>query len=279
MSDIRLLCESIATEAIVIDGCTGMTLRNVTAIDFLTDGMVLTAGSDRTCSWNSFDQIHLQSDADGHSCIWLTGTPPNGNTCHNMFGVMKLIHGGTMNGIVLGYCDNNQFNSTFILRGSGSGYGVLVVTTESADFPVANIFVLLEAGSGGWFQPSTVANMPALIFGYQMDNGQPLPNVSGVNKLLNFTSYGSQAGISEFGASNGVAGNFGFSGTYPSGATSHTFNLPQTEPDTKYRIDLTPYGNLGSWWISNKTTTTFTVDLAVAAPSDIVIDCNLTRTD
>lgn len=140
-----------------------------------------------TCSWNLFQTMLLHSKSDGIGrCIWVTGDTTT-NTCHNTFMDITINYGSSnasrYDGILLGCVDNNRFYNIFENRVNGNnGYGVVCDPTELAGFPVGNVFYHLQAGDGGWYQPANTEWNS--IYGYQRDNGQPLPTITAPSKLL-----------------------------------------------------------------------------------------------
>ena len=140
-----------------------------------------------TNSWNTHTSTYLDDGGygtTGKCALWMTGTSGGGNACHNSFVNTIINHSGTMHGIYLGGCDNNSFVMTYIFRGpGGTGNGVYVDPTEISTFPVNNTFYHLEAGLGGWYQPSSTVNSPARVYGYMQDNGEPTPVLSANGSL------------------------------------------------------------------------------------------------
>lgn len=129
-----------------------------------------------TCSWNRFVQLLVNTSNASvakPACVRLTGDATT-NTCHNTFEDLTLNYGGNAHGIYIGNCDNNRFMYTMMNRdGGGTGFGVECDPTEVVGFPEANIFFHLQAGSGGWHQPTNCP--PNIIYSYMRDNGQPAP--------------------------------------------------------------------------------------------------------
>ena len=177
-----------------IDGCDGLAFDACSFIsskgvaDLKLICTLSTFGDTATsCSWNTFRNLRLGSAGAGQ-CLWLNGDYAAGNTCHNTFQTLKIDHAGSKHGITLGNCDNNKFDMVYIHRDpSGTGHGVNVEPDNA--FPIANVFNHLQAGNGGWYQPSNTLNSPATVWDYQFDNGQPYPVLNGT-KLYYSTSYG-----------------------------------------------------------------------------------------
>lgn len=94
--------------------------------------------------------------------------------------------------------------------------------------------------------------------------------------------WGDDIGAVRFVGSPGTSstGNTGRNGhgtaTVLAGATSATVTLPNPEPDTAYRVHLTPGANATPYW-SAKATTGFTINLPSAPGSDIAVDWSVTR--
>lgn len=201
-----------------LDGCVGLDFKNVGSFSCLaTADIVLTATTNPgvgntaiTCSWNTFTNCYIGTASNGKTCLWMTGVGAT-NACHNTFINLHIDHAGTRHGLVLGNCDNNTFVDLMITRGTGTGAGVRCDPTEQANFPSTNVFYHLQAGAGGWVQPNTTVIAPAMVWDYQLDNGQPYPVLNGT--LLNYsTNFGLMT--SELPRAVGGVGNPAFLGTW-----------------------------------------------------------------
>lgn len=189
ISNILLDCNNLASFGLVLDGTTAGSYENLAITRFTGDGagLHLKANTTFTNSRNSFKNLTLVSGNDDGCCLWLSGDlSSTGNSCWNSFDNSLIIHGGSRDGIWLGFCDNLRFIGTEIYRDRGApatGAGVRVLPTEHTNFPSGNIFFGLSAGDGGWVQPNTTPldQIPAIIYGYQKDNGEPEPDLNGTN--------------------------------------------------------------------------------------------------
>ena len=177
--NIQIDCNGLAAVGLDLEDVLG-TDNLVAIVNYTNVGLKLGAPT-QTCSWNTFRNLFLDDGghgATGKAALWLTGIVSGGNACHNAFVNTRINMSGTMHGIYLGGCDNNSFLMTYIYRApGGTGHGVHVDPSEQANFPANNTFFHLEA-MGGWYQPSTTVYLPAHIYGYMMDNGEPNPTLS-----------------------------------------------------------------------------------------------------
>lgn len=171
-------CNSLAAAALDLNEVVGASFDCFLAKNFTGYGIKLEATTG-TCSWNNFTDTVLECPtltSGTKAALWLSGVSGGGNACHNSFINTKIDMAGSFHGIYLGGCDNNSFWMTYEYRApGGTGNGVYVDPTEQANFPGNNTFYHLESSTGGWYQPAGVTNVPARIYGYMQDNGQPLP--------------------------------------------------------------------------------------------------------
>lgn len=190
ISNVLLDCNNLATFGLVWNGVTAGSIENVSVARFdgIGAGFHMTANTTFTNSRNNVKNLTLVSNNDGGSCLWLSGDlAGNSNSCFNNFENTFIIHGGTRDGIKLGFVDNITLVGTEIYRTPdvlgipSTGAGVRVAPSEHVNFPGGNVFVRLSAGSGGWVQPGTTSltSVPAIIYGYQFDNGEPAPVLNG----------------------------------------------------------------------------------------------------
>lgn len=268
---------SLSTIALNVDGCIGGHSEGITILGGTV--CALKVGSDTTalatCSWNNFHNCQfttLDFSGTNHStkaAVWLAGTTAGGNACHNTFtGSTKIIHGGAAPGLLLGGCDNNSFDLTFIFAATGAtNFSVLVDPTEVAGFPVAQTFRHLEA-IRGWHQPNGTPNGSAIIFGYSTDNGEPFPTYGTSQAPLVVTSGQSISGLRSIGGTPGNNLIVGF--IWPAASTSVAVPFPTNEPDSNYAPFLSPDNNLGGReWFTNRAIGGFTAHLAAAPGVDI----------
>jgi len=271
IKDIYIDCNGKANRGVILDGLNGGLFENVSIINPQNVCLTL-AGTTHTCSWNTFTNLRLECLFGSKAALWLQGYNTTANACHNTFVNTQINFGGSSNGIWLGGCDNNNFYSTYIYCGNTgvTGYGVYCDTTEQTGFPVNNTFYALQASPRGWYQPATgIFDYGNQIFGYQLDNGQPLPITNG--QPLTFVTDRGTTVISP-GASFGRSAGANFCGTIsiPAGVTSIVVGLPNgVEPNTNYAIFLSSiYGNIMPLYtISAQTTTTFTISFATTTPN------------
>jgi len=257
---------NVALKCVVIDGCVGgkfddLTCRNWSGANSI--GLHLTATTTNTCSWHLFHNLNMDCVNGGNAAIRLSGFLGLGNACHNTFINTRISHGANCNGIALGGCDNISFIMTYIYRQPGStAYGVVADTAEQAGFPVANEFFHLEAGDGGYYQPS--GSNPynvCQIYGYSLDNGQPEPVVPNGGAFI-ITNAGQIFGVRSIGTKS-PGNSFNFSASIGAGSSSYVIPLPGTEPDTNYTPLFTFYSDPGSrYWVSNITTTSFNLNFS-----------------
>jgi len=157
---------SLADTCLRVDTCTYGNYFDIELTNANKHCLILSANNNNACAWNEFRQVAMDLSASGAvSALYLTGIA-TANSCHNRFYGLRINHGGTAsNGIDLGNCDNNLFVHSYVQRVAGSGVGVNVIPTELAGFPGANVFILLEATGGGWFQPAGTTQ-PQIVIGY-----------------------------------------------------------------------------------------------------------------
>lgn len=200
LNNVLLDCNSLAANGLVLHNVTSGRWENISIVNFTTGhGLHLTATGvvSETTSWNTFINLILVSNLDGASCLYVSGDlSGTADSCLNSFVNTFIIHGGTRDAIRLGFSDNNTYLATYIYRSANgetppglpsTGAGVRVIPTEHVSFPSANIFTTISVGPGGWEQPAgTLSYAPvATIYGYQMDNGAPPPNVLGGSLFWN----------------------------------------------------------------------------------------------
>lgn len=142
-------------------------------------------------AWNTF--INLTID-DVPNMVTLDGFNHDSNTanaCHNTFIQLRGTFTGTY-GIDLQGADNNAFHDTYQYRSAGTGHGVRFAAGSAN-----NYFYHLQGpvAIGGLKSAIVDAGCPgAVIYGYDMTNGQALPEITATGKL----SYYSQ-GVNSFG--------------------------------------------------------------------------------
>jgi hypothetical protein len=271
IKDIYIDCNGKANIGVILDGLNGGLFENV-SIRTPQNVCLTLVGTTHTCSWNTFTNLRLESLSGGKGALWLQGYAGQGNACHNTFTNTKINFAGAQHGIILGGCDNNNFYSSYIwcFPSGVTGYGVYCDTTEQTGFPANNTFYALQASVRGWYQPASgIPDNGNQIFGYQLDNGQPLPITNG-RPLTCVTDRGST--LISPGASFGRSIGSNLIGviSIPAGVTSLVAGLPSgTEPDANYLIFLTSlYGNIMPLHtISSQTTTTFTIGFATTTPN------------
>jgi hypothetical protein len=271
IKNIHIDCNGKANRGVILDGLNGGFFENVSITN--PQNVCLTLlGTTHTCSWNTFTNLRLECLSGSKATLWLQGYPTTANACHNTFTNTQINFGGSSNGIWLGGCDNNNFYSTYIYCGNTgvTGYGVYCDTTEQTGFPVNNTFYALQASPRGWYQPGTgIFGYGNQIFGYQLDNGQPLPITNG-GPLTCITDRGTYR--MSPGASIGRSFGANFCGTIsiPAGVTSLVVGFPNgTEPNADYAIFLSSvYVNImPQYTISAQTTTGFTISFATVTPN------------
>jgi hypothetical protein len=193
LENIALDGNGTATYGIYADRlCSGggrhIAIRNV-ATSCVWLGSTSSVAGDNA-SFNVFEQLELV----GPNLITLDGYNHNcsvANACHNTFIQTRGSFTGTY-GMDLQGCDNNAFYDTFVYRNSGSGYGVRFAAGSTS-----NYFYHLQAPGGIVGAKSVLvdAGCPGnTIFGYDMSNGQALPEITASGHL----SYYSQ-GLGSYG--------------------------------------------------------------------------------
>jgi hypothetical protein len=233
-----------------------------------------------TVSWNTFTDIEVTSGMDRTIGIYVSGNLAvgGGNSCHNTFINTAINYAGDGSvGLLLGYCDNNNFVDTYIFKGGGNGYGVqLVPEIGQPLFPVNNTFFHLQASTGGLYAN---AGAPTnTVIGYANDNGQPEPVRNGTYQVVMETSGRLWPMISVSGIFNVPGTNLGGGVTFLAGQTTQTVNLQFTEPNGNYAVFLTPGSQpIQTFWVTSKTATTFVLNASAAPAGDIYFDYFIVR--
>jgi len=178
-SNLAAYC--IHADTIVNWDFTNVWCRHSTIYAFLLDARY------GTCSWNTFNRLRCSNGytIDAGAALSLAGYEGGYNVCHNTFINTTIEHASDSHGILLGFCDNNTFLDVYINRGAASyggapassGYGV-TYSVNVASWAYGNTFYHLQAGSGGYYEPAGMYGgvyQVAAIYGYSLDNTQPLP--------------------------------------------------------------------------------------------------------
>ncbi|GAA5075424.1 glycosyl hydrolase family 28-related protein [Lysobacter panacisoli] len=287
IEDITIDADSLADYTLLIDNVVGWYSKNLICRNYRFVGLTLRATGaagpygGKTMSFSTFINTTLQSGVTtAKAGLWLTGNTGQGNACHVAFYSTNIQHGGASHGIYLGGCDNISMHMTMINGAPGTtGYGVYVDPTEMTSFPIGNSFYHLQS-MRGWYQPASTGVEPAHIYHYSTDNGQPLPITNGTN-LFYITDRMQMCGVRSIsrGSVPGQGSNLIHDFTIPSGTANYTVTLPNTELDANYMILLSAKGSgvLPPHNISNKTTTSYRVDMTPAAATDVPCDALMIR--
>lgn len=282
MQDINLDCNTIASVALTIADCIGGYFRNVSAWDFTTRGLWCRSLTTSTNSWHTFVNMNIDmgnSNLGAGECIRLSGTVGLANVCHCSFTNTRIGHYG--NGIVLAGCDNISFKTTYIQRTGGTGNGVFVDVSEAPGPPSNCVFLHLEAGPGGFWQPTVGAGMSSLfpavsIYGYALDNGQPLPAFNSAPGFC-ITSAGQIIGVSNL-SHTGSPGKTFTIGTSISSGNSTLAVTGLAEPDSSYFVSLEfSQDPQFRYWITSKTATGFTINFSSAVSGSVNFVAVLSR--
>lgn len=281
MDGVTLDGGGVAKRCLILDGVLGFSSENLGVVGFTNVGVGLISTSDTT-SWNQFKNLYILGEtggAAGSTCLWLSGGDGAGSTgsnaCHNTFENVHINHGGLTSGITLGGCDNNTFLMVYIYRASGSAKGVQVAHAlldgGTNWFPIANTFVHLQAGNGGWDEPAGGnATFPtAVIYGYQTDNGQPLPTTGG-RRLPYITNSGDWVGARSIGKTS-YGADWSGSVSAVNGTTSTVVTFGSARSSNAYAVVLNAPTTVAHA-ITGKTTAGFTIAWASALPSTYSVD-------
>ena len=167
MRNLRINANSLADYGLKVDTVTYTEWDTIEIQGPVKQCLWITAGG-TACAWNRYYNFALDlNSATGVSAMHITTVSGVANPCHSTFIGFRINHGGASNpnGLDLGCSDNCLFQNFYISRTSGNGKGVNVIPTELAGFPGGHVFVHLEAGAGGWFQP-VGTTQPQIIIGY-----------------------------------------------------------------------------------------------------------------
>jgi len=131
---------------------------------------------------------------------------------------------------------------------------------------------------GGYVQNASCIFPGAVIYGYQQDNGEPAPVNNGSVQATpmyvtdNFKFNGIRSLVYRPNADNSDRGNAVIT-------IGNTFvDVVTTAPTGNYTVFIMPANNPGSyWWISNRTTAGFRVNLSVAAGGSWNFDWHIER--
>lgn len=242
--------------------------------------LALVSTSDTT-SWNQFKNISLADESNGGCCLYLGGgdgpSSVGSNACHCTFENLNINHGGNRHGIILGGCDNITFLMTYIFRaagGTGNGVKVAHALLDGGVnwFPVANTFYHLQAGLGGWNEPAggNTTYPTAVIYGYQTDNGQPLPVTNG-RRLPYWSNSGGMIGVEGVGRTS-YGADWGFSVNGASGSNAIDVNFPGgPRSSNAYTVVLNVPTTI-AYAILNKTAAGFRIQFAANLTSNISVD-------
>lgn len=281
MHNLSLNGNGVAKRGLILDAVLGFSSEGLQVTRF-TNVLVGLISSGGTTSWNQFKNLYLEGEVDGTSgatCLWLSGGNGGGgsgaNASHNTFENLHINHGGLRSGIYLGGVDNIVFTQTYIFRASGTRPGVEVVHEQQGGvwFPVANTFVGLEAGLGGWVEPAGGnATFPtACIYGYQTDNGQPLPVVDSSRRLPFTTNSGDVLGVRSIGKTS-FGADWAGSVTALNGTTSTAVSFPSGARSSAAYIVVLNSPTTTGFAIQSKTTTGFTIAWASALSGNHSVD-------
>jgi hypothetical protein len=130
--------------------------------------------------------------AGAGGAILLCDGSPVANCSFNLFKIVKGVYANISAAIHLLSTDNNMFITTHLVRGGGTGIGVLLDATTSSSVPAAsNMFINLSPGAGGVYAAGTERGTYPSIYNsilfYDKGNGPPDP-VSGTNAILYWSS-------------------------------------------------------------------------------------------
>jgi hypothetical protein len=271
LKDLTLFCNNRCS-GLVIDSCTGMEVSNFSIKDDSYLGILLTATTTTTCSWNRLDGVLIDdyTASGGLAALHLDGGPGLGNACHNTFTNLRINHNNARQGILLGYCDNNSFYMSFIYKVGGAGYSIYGDTAKGGGFPGNNVFYHVQA-IGGVYQDAGSIFPMAAYYGYQQDNGEPLPVNAGLPTAtpIVITDNGRYFGIREINyRGRADQQNYGNS-TLTAGATSLVVTIPDMQTND-FWVSITPTSNTGgpTWWVASPTsgvgTSSFTFRMSAA---------------
>lgn len=280
MYGLALNGNGIARRGLILDAVLGFGSDDLHVTRF-TNVLVGLISTGQTTSWNQFKNLYLEGEVDGtagSTCLWLSGG--NGalgvgaNACHCTFENLHINHGGLRSGIYLGGVDNITFTMTYIFRASGTRPGVEVVHEQQGGiwFPVANTFYHLQAGVGGWVEPAggNATYPTAVIYGYQTDNGQPLPVTNG-RRLPYITNNFDILGIGGIGRTS-YGGDWAGTVLATTGSTFTDVTFPSgPRSSAAYNIVLDQPTTIG-WGIQNKTAAGFRIVWASALGADASVD-------
>lgn len=279
VSGITFLCENNC-RGVLVDSSSGLRFDDMHVREDNYIGLDVTSSSTTTCSWNTFTNILVDDfyASSGIAGIRCHGGPGLGNACHNVFINTKINHNLTRQGLILGYCDNNTFYMSYIFKVGGSGYGVYGDSTLGGGFPGNNTFYHLQA-MGGYYQDATSTTPSAVIYGYQKDNGEPDPVNAGSAAATIFW-------ITDNARINGVKSivyrpNSDGQDKGNSVITiGNTFvDVAVSSPNGNFMVMIQPSNNPGSfWWVTNRTTSGFRVNLSVAAGGSWNFEWYISRT-
>lgn len=207
---------NLAANGVVIDGCSGWHLDDVTSTGFTTGyGLLVTSSQPTvnvTSSWAIANRVFVATPGDGPGCVRIGGT--GGNACYVQFNALNVEHGGNRHGIVLGGCDTVKFDCTRVARDpGGTGRGIITDPTELALFPTDCLFDGLDAGLGGMEVVLAAGGAgstarAALVIGYTQVNGAPLPITHGAPQLLPYILCGgTMVGMGDWSGTGLAAGS------------------------------------------------------------------------
>lgn len=280
MKNLGLDGNGVALRGLILDGVLGFQGEDL-HITGCTNALLGLISTGETTSWDQFKNIFLEGELHGgvnSTCLWLSGGDGSGgsgsNACHCTFENLHINHGGVRHGIVLGGVDNITFLMTYIFRASGgTGYGVKVEhDQQGADwFPIANTFYHLQAGAGGWYEPAggNAAYPTAVIYGYQTDNGQPLPVTNG-RRLPYWTNSGDWVGARSIGRTS-YGTDWAGSVNANSGTTSTAVTFSAPRSSAAYIVVINSPTTIG-YAIQSKTANGFTIAWASALPTTYSVD-------
>jgi len=231
----------------------------------------------RAAIWCRFEDLQMEdTSSGGMAVLWLSGFylgngvahPTKGNTCHNYFSNIHLSFNGSRHGLLMGYCDNNLFNMCYFYKQGGAGAGVYCDGTEVTSFPANNSWTHLESSSGGFVANAACAgNFLGNIFGYALGNSEPNINIGAAN-LFAIDALNGMSGVRGMGGGQ-VGYNRHWAFTFPTGVTSFVVPLNVAQLDNKYVVMVEPSHSFPPYWITDKTATTFRVNIATVVTTAV----------
>jgi hypothetical protein len=130
--------------------------------------------------------------AGGGGSILLCGGSATANVSFNQFKLIKALYANITAAIWMLSSDNNLFETVQMVRGTGTGIGVLLDSTTASTVPAAsNMFINLSPGAGGVYAAGTErGTFPSVynsVLFYDKGNGPPDP-IIGPNSVFYWSS-------------------------------------------------------------------------------------------